>query len=69
MTVVEYPQEFLAWYAELLQAAEKSGSAWLVSSKPEAHFSAYSQGQTPGEELAELDDLAQWRGCGCGGGG
>ncbi|MBL4781971.1 MAG: hypothetical protein JKX92_06975 [Porticoccaceae bacterium] len=65
---MEYSQGFVDWYGELRQAAEMSDSAWLVSTSPEAHFSAYSQGLTPVEELAELDEMAQWRGCGCGGG-
>jgi hypothetical protein len=60
--------EVLAWHKELQQLALNCGTAWLVSAEPEAHLAAYEKGLSPAEELAELDDLAQWRGCGCGGG-
>jgi len=64
----EYSAGFLAWHKELQQLALNRGSSWLVSTEPEAHFAAYQKGLSPKEELAELDELAQWRGCGCGGG-
>ena len=60
--------DVLAWHKELQQLALNSGTAWLVSTEAEAHLVAYEKGLSPAEELAELDDLAQWRGCGCGGG-
>jgi len=67
MTDTEHSKEFLLWYAVLQQLAEKSDSSWLLSSDAAAHFSAYQKGHSAEEELAELDELAQWRGCGCGG--
>jgi len=68
MTELECSTGFLAWHEELLQLAKKSGSCWLVSAEVGAHLAAYQKGLSPEEELAELDELAQWRGCGCGGG-
>ena len=60
--------DFLRWHQELRQLAQTADSAWLVSSEAKSHCGAYQQGLSPEEELAELDELAQWRGCGCGGG-
>jgi len=68
MTVSEYSQDFLRWYDALKLLAQNSDASWLVSSDPKAHFAAYQNSLSPEEELAELDELAQWRGCGCGGG-
>ncbi len=46
-----------------------NGLKWVVSSDPEGHVASYNRGLTPEEEFAELENLAEWRGCGCGGGG
>ena len=67
MTTVELSEDFLLWYEELQQLAVKSDSLWLVSTDSKSHVEAYRKGLSPEEELAELDELAQWRGCGCGG--
>lgn len=67
MTDIEHSKEFLLWYAELQRLAEKSDSAWLLSSDAAAHFPAYQKGLSAEEEFTELDELAQWRSCGCGG--
>ena len=67
VTELERATGFLIWHAELRQLAKKSGSSWLVSAEAEVHLAAYQKGLSPEEELAELDELAQWRGCGCGG--
>jgi len=67
MTTAERSKDFFLWYTELQQLAEKSDSSWLVSTESQAHFAAYQKGLSAEEELAELDELAQWRGCGCGG--
>ena len=67
MTTAEHSKDFLRWYKVLQQIAQKSESQWLVSADLNTHFVAYQKGLSPEEELAELDELAQWRGCGCGG--
>jgi len=67
VTTAEHSKDFLLWYKALQKIAEKSESQWLVSADLNAHFAAYQKGHSPEEELAELDELAQWRGCGCGG--
>ncbi|MBQ0718562.1 MAG: hypothetical protein KBT88_01865 [Gammaproteobacteria bacterium] len=66
--IFEYGKGFLHWYKELQQLAQKSDASWVVSTQLNTHFDAYQKGLSPAEELAELDELAQWRGCGCGGG-
>jgi hypothetical protein len=67
VTELECSTGFLSWHAELLQLAKTSDSCWLVATDAAAHLAAYQKGLSPEEELAELDELAQWRGCGCGG--
>lgn len=66
MTELEYSPGFLSWHAELLQLAKTSDSCWLVSTDAATHLAAYHKGLSAEEELAELDELVQWRGCGCG---
>ncbi|MEZ0123708.1 MAG: hypothetical protein AB9Q22_11945 [Candidatus Reddybacter sp.] len=63
----ENSEAFLRWHQALRQLAQVADSAWLVSTEAKSHFAAYQKGLSPEEELAELDELAQWRGCGCGG--
>lgn len=67
MTEIRYSADFLSWHAELRQVAKNSDASWLVSIDAAVHLAAYQKGLSPEEELAELDELAQWRGCGCGG--
>jgi len=68
VVTVGHSKEFLLWYAKLQQLAINSESQWLVSASPEKHLAGYRKGLSPEDELAELDEMAQWRGCGCGGG-
>jgi len=58
-----------AWLAEFRHLAEEDDLVWLVSSAKGAHLDAYRAGVSPAEELQVLADMAEWRGCGCGGGG
>ena len=67
MTTVELSDNFILWYEELQKLAAKSDSHWLVSTNSKSHVESYQKDLSPEEELAELDELAQWRGCGCGG--
>jgi hypothetical protein len=57
-----------AWLAEFRHLAEDDDLGWLVSSAKSAHLDAYRAGVSPTEELQVLADMAEWRGCGCGGG-
>jgi len=59
---------FEAWLAELRQLAAERDLTWIVSATPENHRKGYDKGFTPEDELDALTDLAEWRGCGCGGG-
>lgn len=56
------------WYAELRTLAVKEEAEWVVAPLAEAHRSGFSEGLSPEEELQQLLDMAEWRGCGCGGG-
>lgn len=60
---------YAQWYRALHDLAEQQELAFLISTREGAHGDAYRAGLSPEEELATLEDMAQWRGCGCGGGG
>ena len=64
---VQNNPEFAQWYIELQHLALQKGVQWLVSVNPDDHFTAYKKGLGSEEELAELEEVVQWRGCGCGG--
>jgi len=64
--VKQDPKGFLSWYRELRQLARQNELQWLLSSSPAHHQTSYEKGFSPDEELAELEELAQWQGCGCG---
>lgn len=57
------------WLLQLRKLAADQGKDYLVGERPGAHRAAYEQGLSPEEEFTVLADMAQWRGCGCGGGG
>ena len=57
------------WFAELKNLAEEQGLAWALPCPTDSHRQAYENGRSPLDELTALADMAQWRGCGCGGGG
>ena len=59
---------FDEWFARLRRLAAERDLVWLVSTQTELHREAYAQGRAPEDELNALADMAQWRGCGCGGG-
>ncbi|MDY0012511.1 MAG: hypothetical protein RBS40_06425 [Rhodocyclaceae bacterium] len=58
-----------AWLAKLAELAAERDLSWAVCTAPGGHREAYEQGLSPEEVLAPLADMAQWRGCACGGGG
>ncbi|MEO8298692.1 MAG: hypothetical protein ABI574_12895 [Burkholderiales bacterium] len=60
--------DFETWYAQLRECAEERDLAWTVCSDPAAHRPGFDAGLSPDEELMALADMAEWRGCGCGGG-
>ena len=57
------------WFAEFARIAQQRELAWLVSTEPDAHRTAFNEGLSPDDELAALERMSEWRGCGCGGGG
>ncbi|MET0658819.1 MAG: hypothetical protein ABW110_11755 [Steroidobacteraceae bacterium] len=57
------------WLAELQRLAKAQDVEWLIAPASHTHRAGFEKGSTPEEELAALKDLAEWRGCGCGGGG
>ena len=64
---LDYPS-YAAWLAEFRRLAEADDLAWLVGLEVGAHRDAYRGAISPAEELQSLADMAEWRGCGCGGG-
>lgn len=66
MTDNQHPNTFLTWYQQLQELAGQGGLQALVSG-PDGHLAAYQKGLSPDEELAELEELSEWKGCACGG--
>jgi hypothetical protein len=62
-------QSLAIWHERLKACARENDMAWIVSDNPDGHRAAYEAGLAPEQELKELADMAEWRGCGCGGGG
>ncbi|WP_340266725.1 hypothetical protein [Sphingobium mellinum] len=62
------PDALASWHAVLGRLAEERGIGWAVSSSAEDYRDAFASGITPGDHLAEIEPLTEWRGCGCGGG-
>ncbi|MES2481317.1 MAG: hypothetical protein V4609_04895 [Pseudomonadota bacterium] len=60
---------FAAWLAELHRLAVAEEIGWVVDRSGATHREAYDTGATPLQEMVNLRDMAQWRGCGCGAGG
>jgi hypothetical protein len=56
------------WLARLQRRAADRGLEWAIGADPAAHRVAYDNGLSPDDELSALAELAEWRGCGCGGG-
>lgn len=61
------PQTYESWLRELQALAAQSECDSLLSREPDAYRAAYEQGLTANQEFFQLQDMAQWRGCGCGG--
>lgn len=61
-------QSFEQWFERLRGLAEARELSWLVGTPGAALRAAYDAGVTPDEELQNLADISEWRGCGCGGG-
>lgn len=61
--------EFLDWYNCLKNIAQSNELQWLIAEDPTIYVSSFSQGLSPEDEFQSLADMAEWRGCGCGGGG
>ncbi|MET0988074.1 MAG: hypothetical protein ABW034_21970 [Steroidobacteraceae bacterium] len=63
------PAAYERWLMELQQLAKMQDMEWLIAPRSDTHRAAFDKGLSPGEELAALKDMSEWRGCGCGGGG
>lgn len=63
------PGGYADWLARFQTLAREADMAWVLAADGDAHRPAWQQGLSPDEELQALRDLAEWRGCGCGGGG
>lgn len=57
------------WHRALRRLSVEQELEYLVSLEEGAHGDAFRSGLSPQEELSTLEDMAEWRGCGCGGGG
>jgi hypothetical protein len=62
-----FDRSYKSWTMQLQKLAAERDLEWIVSTKPNAHRTAYESGLSPEEELTALSDMGQWRGCGCGG--
>ncbi len=60
--------DYASWYRQLRRLAAQRELDFLIATREGAHRDAFDKGLSPAEELAVLEDLAEWRGCGCGGG-
>ena len=65
--MTQFSAKFLKWHEELQDSAVRYGLQNLVSSDPAGHLASYNKGLNSEEELIELEELAQWNGCACGG--
>jgi hypothetical protein len=61
-------QTYHSWLADLERLAQEVDLGWLVSPGSETHRASWQRGLRPEEELTALQDISEWRGCGCGGG-
>ena len=57
------------WFRRFRALAIEADLAWVLAADLAAHAPAWRLGLSPDEELQALKDMAEWRGCGCGGGG
>ena len=62
-------RDYDTWFAELRRLAEQRDIAWMIQTDAATHRDAFAKGLSPDEEMTALTDMAEWRGCGCGGGG
>lgn len=56
------------WLAEFTRLAREQDAEWLVPADASVRLGGFEAGLSPQEELTALKDMAEWRGCGCGGG-
>ena len=70
LRVDDVPPEtsYRAWLDQLIALATQQDIEWIISLEPAAHRESFDKGLSPDEELAGLAAMAEWRGCGCGGG-
>lgn len=59
--------DFQHWLAQLRALARERELDWLIGRDAATHRAAYQAGLSADQQLCELADMAQWRGCGCGG--
>jgi hypothetical protein len=58
---------FDSWMQTLRALAAERGLQWLMDDSGGTHRDGFDRGLSPDEELTALADMAEWRGCGCGG--
>ncbi len=63
------PNTYAAWLAEFTRLAREQDAEWLIPADASLPLPGFATGATPQEELTALKEMAEWRGCGCGGGG
>ncbi|HSW19149.1 MAG TPA: hypothetical protein VLJ86_18160 [Ramlibacter sp.] len=59
---------YAAWMEELQRLAHDDDMAWLLNPGSGIHREAFERGLSPLAEWWALKDMADFRGCGCGGG-
>ena len=60
-------ESFQEWLESLRALSAERGLDWVIDQSGAVHREAFEAGRTPESELQILADLAEWRGCGCGG--
>ena len=60
--------DFDLWYEALRAEAQRRDASWLVGGERQSYRQAFEAGHSPAQEIEELLRIAEWRGCGCGGG-
>lgn len=59
---------FDQWVRDLRILAAGRECEWLATGIGASHREAWAAGISPADHLDALERMAEWRGCGCGGG-
>ncbi len=60
--------EFEHWWVRLRAEAARREASWLIGGERDFYRPSFEAGRSPEEEVEALQQVAEWRGCGCSGG-